>query len=210
MKEFPKKLHSRSLILVIGLTAVAGLLGGCVQSQAAREIRSDYTADTYLQAIETAAATRSLARELLEHDSPETIRKRLEGELVVALEAARTDDTGLPLEDPAAMQKRTIRAVLWYEGERAGLERWYAGEIDKIDQLAGRIESTGEAAVRANDMADRELTVSREALQSFLRTGLPQVAGQAIDEYLRTRNAAEVADSSPEPNPTPTPSPTTE
>ena len=41
MKEILKKLHSRSLLMVIGLTAAAGLLGGCAQSQAAREIRSD-------------------------------------------------------------------------------------------------------------------------------------------------------------------------
>ena len=122
--------------------------------------------------------------------------------------AARTDDTGLPIENGAAVQQRTIRAVLWYEGERAGLELWYAGEIEKIDRLARRIESTGEAAVRVSAMADREPAAPQEALGSFLATKRPQAASQALAGAFWSRDATEVTEGSPQP--TPTPLPTTE
>lgn len=192
MKQFSKFLPFPVILLPMVLV-VSGLLTGCLQSQAAREIRSGYTADTYLQAMETAAATRSLARELLEHDSPETIRRRLEAGLLEALEAAKYDDAGRPLQNPAILQGRTVQAVVWYEAERGALERWHTGELAKIDQLASRVESLGEAALRADAMADRELRVSREALNAFVKTGLPQIAREAVGEYLRTRNAAQVA-----------------
>lgn len=205
MKTFRKTLHSRFLAMALGLAASATLFSGCAQSQAAREIRTGYAADTYLQSVEAAHATRSLARELLHKDSPETVRQRLESELRLALEAARTDGAGRMIQDPAVVQKRTVQAVVWYEDERQGLERWYSNELAKIDTLAQRIEASGEAAVRASEMADRELEVSSEALRSFLKTGLPQIAGEALDEYLRTRNATEVVqDPQPEDTPEPT------
>ena len=94
MKTFRKTLHFRSLAMALGLAASATLFAGCAQSQAAREIRTGYAADTYLQSVEAAQATRSLARELLHKDSPETVRERLEAEYLAAMEAALVGDDG--------------------------------------------------------------------------------------------------------------------
>ena len=192
MKTFRKMFRRGALVLAIAMAAVA--LGGCAQSQAAADLRTGYAADAYLQATEAAEATRSLGRELLQRDSPEAVRQRLEAELVTTLQAARMDDAGRAISDAALVQKRTIQATLWYEGERTKLQDWYAAELAKIDALADRIQSTGQAAVATSQMADRELQVSRDALQSFVRTGLPRIAGQALDDYLKTRDAGQVAE----------------
>ena len=173
---------------------------GCFQAKAARDLRGEYASQTYLQSVEAAHATRSLATELLNHDAPETVRQRLEGELLTALEAARTDDSGVLLDDPEVVQKRTIRAVLWYEGERRGLDDWYTTQLQKIDALGKVIESTGEATLRTNRMADAELTVSEDALRSFAKTKLPDLVGDAVKARLATRDAAQAVKlaSSPE------------
>jgi hypothetical protein len=177
------------------VTAILAMsLTGCFQAKAARDLRGEYASQAYLQSVEAAHATRSLATELLDHDAPETVRQRLEGELLTALEAARTDDAGTLLDDPEAVQKRTIRAVLWYEGERRGLDDWYTTQLQKIDDLGKVIESTGEATLRTNRMANAELTVSEEALRSFAKTKLPDLVGDAVKARLATRDAGQVVE----------------
>jgi hypothetical protein len=194
--------RARAAALALSTVLAAGALTGCFQAKAARDLRGEYATQAYLQSVEAALATRSLATELLHHDSPETVRQRLEEGLIAALEAARTGDDGRVLADPAALQKRTIRATLWYEGERRGLENWYAAELRKIDALGKVIESTGDAALRTSRMADAELTVSEEALRSFARNRLPELAGEALKAYVATRDAGQVAEK-PEAAPAP-------
>ena len=194
--------RARAAILALSTVLLAASLSGCFQARAARDLRGEYASQAYLQSVESANATRSLATELLHQDSPETVRQRLEAEYLAAMEAAPVGDNGRALADPAVLQKRTIRAVLWYEGERRGLEDWYAAETKKIDALGKVIESTGEAALRTNRMADAELSVSEDALRSFAKNRLPELAGEALKAYLATRNAEEVVEK-PEPTPAP-------
>lgn len=208
MNTFRPGRGARSALVAIALAAISTSLAGCFQAKAARDLRGEYATQAFLQSTEAAAATRSLAMELLHQDSPETIRQRLEAEYVAALAAAREGD-GRSLADPAQVQQRTVRATVWYEGERRGLEAWYAAEMQKIEALAQVIGSTGDAALRTSRMADAELTVSEDALRSFAKNRLPELAGEALKAYLATRDAAAVADDPEAEEPAPTPVPET-
>lgn len=187
---------TQGLLLIL----LASSLAGCFQATTARDIRNEYAGRGYAQSLAAAQATRSLARELLDKDSPTTIRTRLEDGFTSALQAARLDDDGNPLQDPTLLQQRTVRAVLWYEGERRGLQDWYTTELRKINALGSLIEGTGEAALHTNRMANGELKVTEDALRSAVTNHLPEIAGETLKAYLDTRSATDVATTPPTPS----------
>ena len=166
--------YARVAFLGFSTALLAAVLSGCIPARAARDLRGEYASQAYRQSLAAAEATRSLATELLHRDSPETARQRLEAAYLTALEAARLGDDGEALADPQAVQERTIRVVLWYEGERRGLEDWHAAELQKIQALGTVIESAGEAALRTSRMADAELSVGEDALRSIAGHRIPE------------------------------------
>lgn len=179
------------LLLLIPLLAT-----GCAFSGRAQEIRQDYAAEAYLQAVRSAEEMQSLAMELHHRDSPATNRAVLEERFRLLMEAANADFNSTL--DTAKLQRDTVAAAVYYEAERAALEADQRDVIGKIDALKVNILGVGEAAARISTMADQEITVSQEALREFARTGLPSLAMQGLQAYVETRSALEVVDGTDE------------